>query len=137
MFHVLTLGAMVTCGLLAAWQWGKAGTAMGSAVNVGYGLQWPIFAIFFGYMWWRMLSMEAEQLKAPADAEAAPEPEAVVVEQKTEAPPPVVPDGPSPFGPRPVSYEPDEDDREGRALSAYNRMLAQLAAHDAQDRSDG
>ena len=47
LWHLLTLGAMVTCGFLAAWQWQRAGSAMGSAVNVGYGLQWPVFAIFF------------------------------------------------------------------------------------------
>ena len=47
--------AMVTCGFLSAWQWGRAGTAMGSAVNVGYGLQWPVFAVFFAWIWWRML----------------------------------------------------------------------------------
>jgi DNA-binding transcriptional regulator of glucitol operon len=139
MFHVLTLGAMVTCSLLAAWQWGKAGSAMGSALNVGYGLQWPFFALFFGYMWWRMLSLEAAQLESnqtgPSQPGSAPEPETVVdVVEEEPAPAPVVHSGPSPFGPRPVSYVSDEDDqREGRQLSAYNRMLAELAARDSQD----
>ncbi|WP_240051419.1 hypothetical protein [Pseudonocardia sp. EV170527-09] len=67
-WHVLTLGAMVTCTWLAIWQWGRAGSAMGSALNVGYGLQWPLFAVFFGVMWWRFLSMEIADLRA---AEAA------------------------------------------------------------------
>ncbi|MEQ3551260.1 hypothetical protein WIS52_12330 [Pseudonocardia nematodicida] len=67
-WHVLTLGAMVTCGFLAAWQWGRAGSAMGSAVNIGYGLQWPAFAVFFGYMWWRFLRMEVADLEAAAAA---------------------------------------------------------------------
>ncbi len=58
-WHVLTLGAMATCGWLAAWQWGRAGSSMGTALNVGYGLQWPIFALFFGYMWFRFLRMAA------------------------------------------------------------------------------
>ncbi|HVL83764.1 MAG TPA: hypothetical protein VM367_05630, partial [Pseudonocardia sp.] len=53
MWHVLTLGAMITCGWLGVWQWERAGSAMGSALNVGYGLQWPFFALFFGFMWWR------------------------------------------------------------------------------------
>lgn len=61
-WHLLTLGAMVTCGLLAAWQWRRAGSALGSAVNVGYGLQWPVFAVFFGWMWWRMLRIELHRL---------------------------------------------------------------------------
>ena len=62
MWHVLTIGAVITCGLLAAWQWGKAGTAMGSALNIGYGLQWPLFAIFFAVMWFRMLRLEIRAL---------------------------------------------------------------------------
>ncbi|SFN17116.1 hypothetical protein SAMN05216207_100998 [Pseudonocardia ammonioxydans] len=62
-WHVLTLGAMVTCGFLAVWQWGRAGSAMGSALNIGYGLQWPLFAIFFGVMWWRFLRLEVAGLR--------------------------------------------------------------------------
>lgn len=62
-WHALTLGAMVTCGFLAVWQWGRAGSAMGSALNIGYGLQWPLFAIFFGVMWWRFLRLEVAGLR--------------------------------------------------------------------------
>src|SRR5690606_1471893 len=125
-WHVLTLGAMVTCGWLAAWQWERAGSAMGSALNVGYGLQWPLFAVFFGVMWWRMLRMEAAKLEEAAaeGAQAAEEPaEAPVPQPRTAAPP----DAPSPFGPRPrdAAPPPADDDPE---LAAYNRMLAELAA---------
>lgn len=120
-WHVLTLGAMISCGLLAAWQWHRAGEAMGSALNIGYGLQWPFFAIFFGVMWWRMLRMEAAQLAA---APQAPKP------VPTPAP---VADGPAPFGPRPVipAAALDEDDPDDRRLAAYNRALAEITAHDA------
>ena len=77
-WHVLTLGAMVACTWLAVWQWGRAGSAMGSALNVGYGLQWPLFAVFFGVMWWRFLSMEIADLRAagaagPGGAAGAPD----------------------------------------------------------------
>ena len=61
-WHLLALGAMVACGFLAAWQWRRAESAMGSAVNVGYGLQWPVFAVFFAYIWWRMLRIEIAKL---------------------------------------------------------------------------
>jgi DNA-binding transcriptional regulator of glucitol operon len=125
-WHVLTLGAMVTCGLLAAWQWQRAGSALGSALNVGYGLQWPVFALFFAYMWWRMLRMEIARLpesEPVSEQEPEPEPE----------PAPVAPrrGGPSPFGPRPASVavakvSADEDPE----LAEYNRMLAALAARD-------
>jgi hypothetical protein len=123
-WHLLTLGAMVTCGLLAAWQWGRAESATGSLLNVGYGLQWPLFAVFFGVMWYRMLRLEVRRLAGEQPEEAAPPP-----------PPPPVPAGPSPFTPRPAGVEPitDETDPE---LAAYNRMLALLAEQDQalQDR---
>jgi DNA-binding transcriptional regulator of glucitol operon len=128
-WHVLTLGAMVTCGLLAAWQWGKAGTAMGSALNVGYGLQWPVFAVFFGVMWWRMLRMELRQLRAGAP-DPAPTAEAVP------APAPAGPEeenaGPSPFAFRSRAAAEANRDADPE-LAAYNRMLAQLAARDREN----
>jgi DNA-binding transcriptional regulator of glucitol operon len=126
-WHVVTLGAMVTCGWLAAWQWQRAGSAMGSALNVGYGLQWPLFAVFFGVMWWRMLRMEAAKLEeaAPAVEEAAAPPLPEPRPAQAQASP--ASDAPSPFGPRPrdAAPPPVDDDPE---LVAYNQMLAQLAA---------
>lgn len=122
MWHVLTLGAMAACGFLAAWQWGRAGSALGSAVNVGYGLQWPVFAVFFGWIWWRMLRIEIAKL---ADA---PEPMAV------EAAP--VSSEPSPFAYRARRAGP-VDDAEDPALAEYNRMLAALAEQDRLNRQEG
>ncbi len=112
---------MVTCGWLAVWQWERAGSAMGSALNVGYGLQWPVFAVFFGVMWWRMLRMEARQLRGgdgPASVSAP-----VPVAESTE---------PSPFQRSPRLATPllADDDPE---LAEYNRMLARLAARDVQE----
>ncbi len=124
-WHLLTLGAMVTCGFLAAWQWNRAGSALGSAVNVGYGLQWPVFAVFFGWIWWRMLRMEIAQLR-----EATPEsPDGTPTGTAVETPAPARPGGPSPFVHRPgrVPRVSDADDPE---VAAYNRMLAALAARD-------
>lgn len=118
-WHLSTLGAMVTCGWLAAWQWERAGSAMGSALNVGYGLQWPVFAVFFGVMWWRMLRMEARRLRGEDGPESAPAP----VAESTE---------PSPFrrAPRRVAPLLEDDDPE---LAEYNRMLARLAARDVKE----
>ncbi|WP_300013341.1 hypothetical protein [Pseudonocardia sp.] len=113
-WHALTLGAMVTCGWLAVWQWQRAGSALGSALNVGYGLQWPVFAIFFGVMWWRFLSLEARDL--PAEPEPAP----------AAGPEPAVDDGPSPFTARPAAAPALTVD-ENPQLVAYNRMLRELA----------
>jgi hypothetical protein len=127
---------MVTCGWLAAWQWQRAGSAMGSALNVGYGLQWPVFAVFFGVMCWRMLRMEAAKLAGQARPDAAADsgsPAVADTRPRTADPrPATAPDAPSPFGPRPRSAAPvtDEDDPE---LAAYNRMLAELAARHRED----
>ncbi len=131
MWHLLTIGAVVTCGLLAAWQWGKAGSALGSALNVGYGLQWPLFAVFFAVMWFRMLRLELRQRNgeqpelAPPPPIPAPAPESA---SEPEAPEPE-PGGPSPFTSRRAAAAPitDETDPE---LAAYNRMLAILAEQD-------
>lgn len=117
LWHLLALGAMVTCGWLAAWQWERAGSAMGSALNVGYGLQWPVFALFFGYMWWRFLRMEVREIRARAAARAAP---------VAQAPAPDAPAEPSPFTARPRTVPAVTDD-EDPELAAYNRMLARLA----------
>ncbi|MHA6791981.1 hypothetical protein ACVGVM_00425 [Pseudonocardia bannensis] len=145
-WHLLTLGAMVTCGWLAAWQWERAGSAMGSAVNVGYGLQWPFFAVFFGVMWWRMLRLESRRIKgidtdevasvrpAPTvDAQPAPtEAAASRTDDGADAhlpPPRVVDPASSPFGVRRTAV-PSVTEDEDPALASYNRMLARLAARD-------
>lgn len=140
-WHLLTLGAMATCGWLAAWQWQRAGSSMGSALNVGYGLQWPVFAVFFAVMWWRMLQMEAAKLREAGGpgAEDVPHPQAQPhpplrgAQIRSAQPRPATAAGaPSPFGPRPATAArvTDEDDPE---LAAYNRMLAELAARHSDD----
>ncbi|WP_224392737.1 hypothetical protein [Pseudonocardia sp. ICBG1293] len=152
-WHVLTLGAMVTCTWLAVWQWGRAGSAMGSALNVGYGLQWPLFAVFFGVMWWRFLSMEMADVRAaragtaPADAAAPVEAPAVapvavpgtpaaepVVVRGTSAAEPAAPApaaGPSPFTSRPAGAAPPRST--DPQLRAYNEELARLAARHREE----
>ena len=119
MWHVLTLGAMATCGFLSAWQWHRAGSAMGSALNVGYGLQWPVFAVFFGWIWWRMLRIEIERVRAAAPRVAVT------------ATPAARPSSSSPFVHRTGRVRPpaEADDPE---LAEYNRMLAALAARDRE-----
>ncbi len=141
-WNVLTLGAMVTCGLLAAWQWSRAGSALGSALNVGYGLQWPVFAVFFGVMWWRMLRMEAARAAeerpddAAAPAPAAPAAPPVAVQVVATPPvaagpaPPSDPAGASPFTARPRAAAPVLTPTENPQLTEYNRLLRELAAQD-------
>jgi hypothetical protein len=132
MWHLLTIGAVVTCGLLAAWQWGKAGSAMGSVLNVGYGLQWPLFAVFFAVMWFRMLRLEIRHLNGeqPEVAEPPAVPMSGPISGPISEPDPEPEDtGPSPFTPRPTAVEPITDETDPQ-LAAYNRMLAALAEQD-------
>lgn len=156
-WHLLTLGAMAACIWLSKWQWDRAGSNLGTAANVGYGLQWPFFALFFGYMWWRFLRLEARRLdgEEPEEHEAPPVPTAQPVaqppaperpapEQESESRPDgatTVEDdrepapwdrGPSPFTPTPVPAAAPVTDDEDPRLAAYNRMLAQLAARDQE-----
>ena len=132
-WHLLTLGAMVTCGWLAAWQWERAGSAMGSAMNIGYGLQWPVFAVFFGVMWWRLLRMELRQVRA---AQAAAATTASPTSEPAEPAPDEATAEPSPFTPRPRTA-PAVTDEEDPELAAYNRMLARLAERDDGEAGGG
>lgn len=153
-WHLLTLGAMAACVWLSKWQWDRAGSNLGTAANVGYGLQWPFFALFFGYMWWRFLRLEARRRSGEEPEEHQPPP-VPTAEPVTRTPEPATPDqdatpvadaepapapddrppapwerGSSPFTPTPAA-KPVTDDEDPR-LAAYNRMLAQLAARDQE-----
>jgi DNA-binding transcriptional regulator of glucitol operon len=109
-WHLLTVIVVFACLWLGRWQWERAGEVDGSLQNTGYALQWPLFAVFFLYMWWRMLRMD---VRAAHNGEPADRP----VERP--APTPAA-------RPAPVT---DEEDPE---LAAYNRMLAELARRDAE-----
>ena len=63
--HAVAIVLIGVCLGLAWWQWGRAHSLTGSAQNIGYALQWPAFAAFVGYFWYRMLRLE---LRGPDDA---------------------------------------------------------------------
>jgi DNA-binding transcriptional regulator of glucitol operon len=131
LWSLLALGAVVTCLWLAAWQWQRAGSAMGSALNIGYGLQWPVFAVFFAVMWWRLLRMELRDLQSAPDAakDAEAGPPGTARRDPAPAPASRLTDDVSMFGPRPAAARPAAVD-EDSALAAYNRMLAELARNE-------
>jgi DNA-binding transcriptional regulator of glucitol operon len=100
-WHVLAAVLAVACLRLGLWQWHRA-HATGSMQSMGYALQWPVFALFGLFFWWRTVR----------DA----------IRPRTAAP------APARSRPRPVSVAPlppvtDEDDPE---LAAYNRYLTEL-----------
>jgi hypothetical protein len=144
--HVVAVITVVSCLLLADWQWGRAEITH-SLQNMAYAAQWPLFAVFFAVMWWRMLRLESRRLDEEAaelaeleSAEAGAGAPVASAGAGTEAGGPVVPaqvsgaepavSGTSAAPAESRAEEPDEDD--DPELAAYNRMLAALAARDRE-----
>jgi DNA-binding transcriptional regulator of glucitol operon len=111
--HVLALVLVAGCLGLGWWQFSRA--TGGNALSWGYTFEWPVFAGFFAFLWYREV-----QLTRGGGA-ATPEPDE----------PAAADDGPVTIG-RPVRVAvpaaPAADDPE---LDAYNDYLAWLAAHPA------
>ena len=98
------------CLALAWWQWTRFESASGSFQNLGYALQWPLFAGFVVYAYYKFVRYE----------EAPPEPTRDTV---TEIPAELLPEKPSN-----ASHFVDEDP----ALREYNAYLAELAKKDKE-----
>ncbi|KHO19462.1 hypothetical protein [Mycolicibacterium setense] len=105
------------CLALAWWQWTRYESASGTFQNLGYALQWPMFAGFCFYAYYKFVRYEDAPPERPAD-------------EVTEIPAGLLPE-------RPKSPSPDAGDQE---LSEYNAYLAELAKSDSQadkkDRTD-
>jgi DNA-binding transcriptional regulator of glucitol operon len=104
----LVIVAAGGCLALGWWQWTRFQSTTGSFQNLGYALQWPLFACFCVYAYRKFVRYE----------EAPPEPRTSVTE---------IPAGLLPERPKPVRQEPDDP-----ALQQYNAYLAELAQHDAE-----
>lgn len=109
---LVALVIVAACGCLALgwWQWTRFQSASGTFQNLGYALQWPLFAGFCVYAYRKFVRYE----------EAPPEPPHA--DAMTE-----IPDGLLPERPKPAS-QPDDDP----ALREYNAYLAELAKSDHQ-----
>lgn len=104
--HLLAIGLVVAFILLGRWQWHRAES--GNGLSFAYTVEWPLFAAFVAFFWWKMLRFELHPPEQPAQPEvedAAP----------TEESPP----------------QPPIDEATDPELAAYNRYLAEL---DEQDR---
>ncbi len=106
----LVIFAAASCLALGWWQWTRFQSASGTFQNLGYALQWPLFAWFSVYAYRNFVRYE----------ETPPEPrnKGVVTE---------VPAGLLPERPRPVQQPPNDP-----ALREYNAYLAELAKTDAE-----
>jgi hypothetical protein len=114
---------------------------------MAYALQWPLFAVFFAVMWWRMLRLESQRLDE--EAEFGPELEEVgsvgsdtvesgavesgAAESGAPVGSPSVSEQSAPTRaeqPVRISEKPADDLDDDPELAAYNRMLAELAVRD-------
>lgn len=111
-FTALVIAVVVLFCWLGWWQWHQYKEIGGSLQNLAYTVQWPIFAAFGAYLWWRMLrdSVRGEPAPDPVALETA-----ALIEQEKErrASTAVV---------RARDVEVDDE------LMAYNRYLAALNA---------
>ena len=110
-WHVLAVVLAITFVRLGLWQWHRA-QATGSAQSMGYALQWPAFAAFGVFFWWRTVR---DAVRPPGDPTPKPPRKRQPVSATV----------------RPVT---DEEDPE---LAAYNRYLAELNERTELNERDG
>jgi DNA-binding transcriptional regulator of glucitol operon len=108
--HVVAL--VLTAGFVGLGWWQYTRAAGGNALSWGYAFQWPVFAAFVVFIWFREVQHE-RRAGRPAEPEPADDPGA-----------PVRIGRPVRVPSRPVAPEPDDPE-----LAAYNDYLAWLAAH--------
>ena len=102
--HLTLLVLVPTCAALCDWQVHRA--LSGNALSWAYVFEWPFFACYGTYVWWKLVHDQMSRM---------------------------APDGPTAAGeaPGPVEAvaEPGEKDRaEDREMAEYNRYLAELNA---------
>lgn len=101
-FHLAALLLIALELRMGLWQWRRA-EGSGGIQNLGYAIQWPLFAGFTGYLWWRTCREELDPSRRDV--------------------------GPEPSSGRPVQRftAADIDDSDDPELAAYNARLAALA----------
>lgn len=104
LLHLTALVVVPGCLALGWWQLHRA--LSGNALSWAYAVEWPFFAGYGIYMWWRVVHEQPTKLALMASDTATDRP-------STD---------------EPHRYDEDEDEE----LAAYNRYLAQLNAEDEQ-----
>jgi DNA-binding transcriptional regulator of glucitol operon len=90
---------------LGRWQWDRAQSPTGDWQNLGYALQWPLFAVVLIVAWIRFLWLEQRRGTQPDPA-------------------------PTPPRPRPAAQSLNREDDPDDELAAYNAYLVRLAEGD-------
>ena len=106
---MLVIVAAAACLALGWWQWQRFESTSGTGQNLGYALQWPLFAAFVVYAYRKFVRYE----EAPPEHNAGGD--------LTEIPAGLLPE-------RPSTPTPSTDDNP--VLREYNAYLAELAEAD-------
>ena len=116
---ILVIIAASGCLALGWWQWSRFESTSGTFQNLGYALQWPMFAGFCVYAYRKFIRYEDAPPAAPSSTDSITEiPAGLLPERRTA---------------RTTSDELDP------AMREYNAFLAELAAadetHEVQNRT--
>ncbi len=104
--HVVILIVVPAFLALCFWQISRA--LGGNTLSWAYVFEWPLFACYAVYMWWRFVHEAAEDTPPAANADAGP-----VLSNAAAAP-----------------EETPQEKEEDEEMAAYNAYLAQLAERD-------
>ncbi|WP_306365598.1 transcriptional regulator [Nocardia sp. CC227C] len=140
---ILVVVTAAACLGLGYWQWTRFESGNGTAQNLGYALQWPLFAGFALWAYFRFVRLERD---AEAEADAADRAEPTAPNEPTDerggvrgvlaswragkSGPREIPAGLLPE--RPTAAR-DEDP----VLAEYNQYLADLHARDIEEQFRG
>lgn len=111
---LLVIVAAAGCLGLAWWQWTRYGSTSGSFQNLGYALQWPMFAGFCVYGYYKFVRYEETPPPTPGH------------DRPTEIPAGLLPE-------RPKAATRSDDDP---TLREYNAYLAELTNADGAADTD-
>jgi DNA-binding transcriptional regulator of glucitol operon len=121
--HVLAIALVIGFLLLGWWQYDRA--TGGNSLSWGYAFQWPLFAVFVAFIWFREVQLERRGAR-PDSPTPVDEPPAGTVTIRRPVRVPTAPDPAAPDPGDPDSTRPDPGDDE---LAAYNAYLSWLSAH--------
>ncbi|MET8148182.1 hypothetical protein ACIBSW_31375 [Actinoplanes sp. NPDC049668] len=113
--HALAL--VLVAGFLGLGWWQFSRATGGNAISWGYTFEWPVFAAFVVFLWFREVQQERRAGRAAAQDAPEPKPDAQGEQPVTVRRPVRVPV---------AGAAPADDDPE---LAAYNEYLSWLAAH--------
>jgi hypothetical protein len=129
--HLVVLLVVPAFMALCVWQISRA--VGGNSLSWAYVFEWPLFAGYAVYMWWRFVHEDPDSSAATETTVGRPTATATATASASAsasaaaAPAPAAPPAPAP-APAPDELARQQDD--AAELAAYNAYLAQLAERD-------